>query len=370
MEKGPPPTNTFLEIRPPYELNDTTLPSDIEAYVAVVEPRNCGPLVKQLSRILPRTHESLDLSHLKRVKRTPLPVIHVVEALSNVKESGSNPDSEPSNKKRQKTTGDGIRLEVLLGAVSLVDERIRVTKGTTTQDSDIGKLLRDLDVRKIQIPARLPESQEEWKVLNSQWPTAFFPNKTREYREKELQLSPDEIHQMAKGVAEAIADSHEMKNMYAGVVIMSPKTGEVVAKASNERQLQGLSTCERNPLATPILLALQGISRRERQVAIDKGMDSASFQKGQYLCTGYDVYTTLEPTVFEAMALVHARVRRVVFGCSSPKMLGGLVGMNVNALPGTNHHYRAFQWGIEPPSVISAPFSLSPPPNILPAPLR
>jgi len=48
--------------------------------------------------------------------------------------------------------------------------------------------------------------------------------------------------------------------------------------------------------------------------------------------------------VFEAMALVHSRIRRVVFGVPN-KVDGGLGGTGietaVQSLP-TNHHYRVF----------------------------
>uniref|UniRef100_A0A7S2V9B5 Uncharacterized protein n=1 Tax=Entomoneis paludosa TaxID=265537 RepID=A0A7S2V9B5_9STRA len=99
------------------------------------------------------------------------------------------------------------------------------------------------------------------------------------------------------------------------------------------------------------MFAIQGMSRLEREMATRQGMDSADFQKGQYLCTGYDVYTTQEPTVFEAMSLVHARVRRVIFlepnddsdnqKDGSPQVRG-LTEKFVHHLPGTNHKFRAF----------------------------
>ena len=76
-------------------------------------------------------------------------------------------------------------------------------------------------------------------------------------------------------------------------------------------------------------------------------MDSDSFKNGQYLCTGYDVYLSKEPGVFESMALVHSRVRRVIF-CMSNKDDGGLGGTgsaaSVHELPGTNHRFRAFKY--------------------------
>ena len=58
--------------------------------------------------------------------------------------------------------------------------------------------------------------------------------------------------------------------------------------------------------------------------------------------------------MFEAMALVHSRVRRVIFGVPN-KGMGGLGGVaasekgssvGIHSLPGTNHHYRAFRFDI------------------------
>lgn len=70
----------------------------------------------------------------------------------------------------------------------------------------------------------------------------------------------------------------------------------------------------------------------------------------------YDVYLTKEPSVYEAMALVHSRVRRVVFGIRDFGM-GGLSGgsgclpslqsTGIHTLPGTNHHYRAFRLNMD-----------------------
>lgn len=88
------------------------------------------------------------------------------------------------------------------------------------------------------------------------------------------------------------------------------------------------------------------MSRRERSNAIGLGMSSSEFASGQYLCTGYDLYSTMEPDIYEAMACVHSRFRRVIFGISK-EGIGGLGGSGlanaVHSLPGTNHHYRVFK---------------------------
>lgn len=61
---------------------------------------------------------------------------------------------------------------------------------------------------------------------------------------------------------------------------------------------------------------------------------------GNYRLTGADVYVTLEPCLMCVGALVHARVRGVIYGASEPKT-GALVS-TVRAMetPGLNHRFE------------------------------
>jgi tRNA(adenine34) deaminase len=63
---------------------------------------------------------------------------------------------------------------------------------------------------------------------------------------------------------------------------------------------------------------------------------------GSYRLTDTTLYVTLEPCVMCAAALVHARVRRLVFGAWDPRAGGAGSIVNVFALPGLNHRVDVF----------------------------
>jgi tRNA(adenine34) deaminase len=63
---------------------------------------------------------------------------------------------------------------------------------------------------------------------------------------------------------------------------------------------------------------------------------------GTYRLTDTTLYVTLEPCVMCASAIVHARVRRVVFGAWDPRAGGAGSLVDVFALPGLNHRVDAF----------------------------
>ena len=61
-----------------------------------------------------------------------------------------------------------------------------------------------------------------------------------------------------------------------------------------------------------------------------------------YLCTGYDAYLVAEPCVMCAMALVHSRLRRVVFCVRDPA--GGALGgaLRLHGQRSLNHHFHVY----------------------------
>jgi len=63
---------------------------------------------------------------------------------------------------------------------------------------------------------------------------------------------------------------------------------------------------------------------------------------GSYRLTDTTLYVTLEPCIMCAAAVVHARVRRLVFGAWDPRGGGAGSITNVFTLPGLNHRVDVF----------------------------
>ena len=78
------------------------------------------------------------------------------------------------------------------------------------------------------------------------------------------------------------------------------KDGEIIAAASNRVLETG------DPTAHAEILALRAATER----------------LGNYRLTGCDLYTTVEPCLMCAGAIVHARIRRLVYGPPEPKFGG------------------------------------------------
>lgn len=70
--------------------------------------------------------------------------------------------------------------------------------------------------------------------------------------------------------------------------------------------------------------------------------------QGQYLGTGLDLVSLEEPCVMCSMALVHSRIRRLVFSESTPSPLqGGILDLRIHLNRKLNHNFEAFCLRIE-----------------------
>jgi tRNA(adenine34) deaminase len=126
-----------------------------------------------------------------------------------------------------------------------------------------------------------------------------------------LVLQPDEFF-----MREALRQAHKAyaaDEVPIGAVVM--REGKVIARAHNQVELLKDATAHAEMLA----------------------LTAAEEAVGDWRLTDCDLYVTKEPCAMCAGALVHTRIRRVIFGC--PDLATGAAGsmMNLLQMPGLNH---------------------------------
>src|SRR5437588_13112608 len=101
------------------------------------------------------------------------------------------------------------------------------------------------------------------------------------------------------------------------------------------------------PVGAVVVRAGRIIARAWKQVELLKdatahaemlALTQAEAAVGDWRLTDCDLYVTKEPCVMCAGALVHVRMRRVVFGCADPRSGGGGGIINLLQHPALNHH--------------------------------
>jgi len=129
-------------------------------------------------------------------------------------------------------------------------------------------------------------------------------------------VTPDDLDADARHMAEAMRQARRAAaagEVPVGAVIV--KDGEMISRAWNQVEMLKDATAHAEMLA---------ITMAEHAVE-------------DWRLNGCDLYVTKEPCPMCAGAIVHARIRRVIFGCPDNK--GGAAGglINILQMPGLNH---------------------------------
>src|SRR5437879_4019347 len=110
------------------------------------------------------------------------------------------------------------------------------------------------------------------------------------------------------------AKAYEADDVPVGAVVV--RAGNIIGRAWNQVELLKDATAHAEMLA----------------------LTQAEAAVGDWRLTDCDLYVTKEPCVMCAGALVHVRMRRVVFGCGDPRSGGGGGIINLLQHPALNHH--------------------------------
>ena len=128
-------------------------------------------------------------------------------------------------------------------------------------------------------------------------------------------VSARDEHWMRHALGLAQRAEHEDDEIPVGAVLVSAE-GDVLGEGWNR------NITERDPSAHAEIVAMR----------------QAGARVGNHRLLGSTLYVTLEPCAMCAMAMVHARIARVVFGASDPKT--GAAGSVFDLLADPRHNHR------------------------------
>ncbi|TYZ62511.1 hypothetical protein PybrP1_008721 [[Pythium] brassicae (nom. inval.)] len=221
-----------------------------------------------------------------------------------------------------------------------------------------------------------PTSREAFERHTREWPLIFHASALPAALADPV--GDDEVRIMIAHVrtAVALAKQFERENESAqplpfccahGCVVVDPAAARVVSDSRARAAEPSLSF---QPLFHPVMLGIDGVAerdrrcsaaaslrKRQRRVAGDadsaeqqqeeSGAEGPAGEEETYLCTGYDVYVDREPCVMCAMALIHSRVRRVVFAELNATDGALASAHRLHTIKSLNHHYRVFHLSLE-----------------------
>ncbi|RLN90040.1 hypothetical protein BBJ28_00013802 [Nothophytophthora sp. Chile5] len=255
--------------------------------------------------------------------------------------------------------------------VALVAPLPAADDDTTAHDEELTQLERKFEARLATAEALMlaPRTRELFEKHTARWPLIFHASV--EEASAPPPISRQEETHMALHLHAAVQCGSLLKAPNAGLccargcVIVNPQapsddgSGQQVAASYSETPRSAVQM-----VFHPIMEAVDAVAARDRSrdeaVASHKKHKSMGSTDGEqelkeleqdavttaeesYLCTGYDVYLDREPCVMCAMALVHSRVRRVVFDRLNPTDGALLSVFRLHTIRSLNHHYRVFR---------------------------
>ena len=313
----------------------------VPALIAWVAPQIISALVKALDE-----QRQPELSHLRRVHRSlasPLP-----------------------------PEGAAGRLAILLclGEPAAFDELPAIAR---QQLADCGA-----QPLAVQVPRHAPQVRWQFEAWTRVWPLHFHEGAAahslgvwidkppdahelesmREHMRRAIQLAKRGAAAGGRGVAAVFVRSGRVVAECIDTTLASPPPLEIAAKplshcvaAASVDSIPSSSSPPSesvHPLGHAVLRCIEVVARIERQHKESKRSQqpdpaaTASTAAAQidHLCNECDVYVTAEPCAMCAMAMVHSRVRRVVYAL--PVSGGGALGSlyRLHAYRPLNHHFQ------------------------------
>lgn len=304
----------------------------------------------------------LDLQHLRRFSKPSHVPLHVQATIASVKSPVSGTENAVS---------EAGELLLVVGSVESVSKETIIESLSSVHTPSA--------IIITQVPLLAPTSQEQATRFSSQyWPTVYKKSNPFGPHPSLISRAEEELaYEVPKWMALAVAVAQETRaagtGEEIGVVVLRRHDGIAtpVAVAGDMRWLNWPRFKTGNPAAHAVLRAIamvaDGLRRRKEDAQLAAATSATGLFRDEprgeleqcdsvaeddgYLCHDLEIYCTHEPCVMCAMAIVHSRFGRAVFGRRMPRTGGlcadGELGHGLFWRKELNWTLLAWQWNNE-----------------------
>ncbi|KAH7623735.1 hypothetical protein Ndes2526B_g00965 [Nannochloris sp. 'desiccata'] len=376
----------------------------IDVYCCTIDAKLCSALVGKLSALAP-LRSIKHAKWIRKRKDQPnkldilvLPV-HQEDSLEDEDADDLNPDSViPSQRTMATETPTFHQAPSLLPSGELPLSVLPSPLASLLQAFTQGVFI-------VQIPRYPPHTKEDQLSWGKYWPIGIQLPTKRILRDK-IQLFDEEIDEMKRNM-EIVLGMMDTQMKSGGdlelnaCIIVDPSSKKTASRseidggkekeiferneASNRKEADsiigsGVNETGIHPLRHAAMVAIESVATWQKKTwfssdidinnkiqSVEDGDDSEEEEVKRrritlelkedpnridppiidestpYLCTGYDCYLVHEPCIMCAMALVHSRLRRVIF-CKKDEKGGALsgCGFKLHSKRTLNHHYVVY----------------------------
>jgi tRNA-specific adenosine deaminase 3 len=210
----------------------------------------------------------------------------------------------------------------------------------------------------VAVPARAAFTLTSLALKNSLWPTMYTPKRksvAETWTRARVLWACEAVRDLARAALvaknsgevsshsrDARAPFIERSQLPVASYVAVPHEPEPLNPLASPVCASDIRTSTAHPLRHSVLNVVRVLADLRATGTADAAVGGAN--GAHYLLTGLTLFATHEPCIMCAMALLHSRVRELVYIAPMPGTGGAGGAACVPALPGVNHRYGILRW--------------------------